>query len=221
MNSSFELLGALKKAGYLKTTRDPLWWPKSKTFWVIIGAILTQQTKWENVEKSLISLETAGITSLETLAKLDITLLAELIKPSGFYNTKAKNLHVLASSIITEFGDFETFVDQVEREWLLSNRGIGEESADSILCYACAKEVFVVDAYTARLLEAFGYQFDSYRALQEWMMQGIGEAFDSVQALYGREISLHEIYARLHGKIVEFCKEKSRGKIVLIDSLDI
>jgi len=221
MNNSFELLCALKNAGYLKTTRDPLWWPKSKTFWVIVGAILTQQTKWENVEKSLTSLETAGITSLETLAKLDVLSLAELIKPSGFYNTKAKNLHALVSCIMAEFGDFETFCERVDREWLLSKRGIGEESADSILCYACAQEVLVVDAYTARLLDAFGYQFDSYHDLQEWMMHGISEAFVSIQALYGRDITFHEVYARFHGKIVEFCKEKSKGKIVLIDSLDM
>ena len=95
MNSSFELLVALKNKGYLKTTRDPLWWPRSGTFWVIIGAILTQQAKWENVEKSMENLERASIDSLEKLSMLPLESLLEHIRPSGFYNTKAKNLHLL------------------------------------------------------------------------------------------------------------------------------
>lgn len=221
MNSSFELLVALKKAGYPRRERDRLWWPKSKTFWVIVGAILTQQTKWENVEKSMANLESAGIASLDALSKLDVQSLADLIKPSGFYNTKAKNLHLLSHAIINVFGDFESFCFNVDREWLLSQKGIGEESADSILCYACAKEVLVVDAYTSRLLEAFGYEFDSYGALQEWMIGGLSEASLQIETLYGRAISINELYARFHGKIVEFCKENSSGKKVNIESLGL
>jgi endonuclease-3 related protein len=218
MNASFELLVLLKNAGYLKTTRDPLWWPRSGTFWVIVGAILTQQTKWEKVEKSLENLENFGITSLEDLAALPIVSLAELIKPSGFYNTKAKNLHTLSRAILETFGGFETFCEAVEREWLLAQKGIGEESADSILCYACLKEAMVVDAYTARLLEAFGYAFDSYGALQAWMVEGLNNNA-KIEALYERALSRQELYARFHGKIVEFCKENSRGKNVDISSL--
>lgn len=218
MNTSFELLTLLKNAGYLKTTRDPFWWPKSGTFWVIVGAILTQQAKWENVEKSLENLENFGVASLDDLASLPVETLAELIKPSGFYNTKAKNLHGLSQSILKKFGGFESFCEEVDREWLLAQKGIGEESADSILCYACLKEAMVVDAYTARLLEAFGYEFDSYSALQAWMVEGINNV-SKIETLYERPLSPHELYARFHGKIVEFCKEKSRGKIVDISSL--
>lgn len=221
MNSSYELLEALKRQGYLKTTRDPLWWPRSGTFWVIVGAILTQQAKWEKVEKSIANLENAGVQSLEDLSKLDTETLATLIKPSGFYNTKAKNLHALIKALLKEFGSFEVFCEEASRSWLLGQKGVGEESADAILCYACKKEAFVVDAYSARLLEAFGYSFDSYEALQEWMVDGIISHRKEIEALYESEISLIEVYARFHGKIVEFCKENSSGKKVMVESLGI
>ena len=221
MNSSFELLVALKNSGYLKTTRDPLWWPRSGTFWVIVGAILTQQSKWENVEKSMENLERAGIDSLEMLSVLPIELLLEYIRPSGFYNTKAKNLSRLSKAILEVFGSFEAFSVNVDREWLLAQKGIGEESADSILCYACRQEAMVVDAYTARLLAAFGYSFESYAELQAWIEDGLVSNLLKINQLYGKEIGLNELYARFHGKIVEFCKENSRGKIVLVESLGI
>ena len=221
MNSSYELLEALKRQGYLKTTRDPLWWPRSGTFWVIVGAILTQQAKWEKVEKSIENLENAGIQSLEDFSKLDTETLATLIKPSGFYNTKAKNLHTLIKALLKEFGSFEVFCEEASRSWLLGQKGVGEESADAILCYACKKEAFVVDAYSARFLEAFGYTFDSYEALQEWMVDGIISHRKEIEALYESEISLSKVYARFHGKIVEFCKENSSGKKVMVESLGI
>ena len=221
MNNSYELLEALKCQGYLKTTRDPLWWPRSGTFWVIVGAILTQQAKWEKVEKSIANLENAGVQSLEDLSKLDTETLATLIKPSGFYNTKAKNLHALIKALLKEFGSFEVFCEEASRSWLLGQKGVGEESADAILCYACKKEALVVDAYSARLLEAFGYTFDSYEALQEWMVDGIISHRKEIEALYESEISLIEVYARFHGKIVEFCKENSSGKKVMVESLGI
>ncbi|WP_263833249.1 3-methyladenine DNA glycosylase [Sulfurospirillum oryzae] len=219
--NSFDLLVAFKNKGYLKATRDPLWWPRSGTFWVVVGAILTQQTKWEKVEKSIENLECLGIDDLEKLSNLEMDRLSLAIQPSGFYNTKAKNLHLLATAILEEFSSFELFCENVDREWLLAQKGIGEESADSILCYACKQEAFVVDAYTARLLAGFGYNFESYGALQEWMIEGLLGNVSKINQLYEKEITLNELYARFHGKIVEFCKENSRGKIVLVESLGI
>jgi len=219
--NSFDLLVSLKQKGYLKTTRDPLWWPRSGTFWVIVGAILTQQTKWEKVEISMANLERAGIDSLEKLSLLDLESLAMHIKPSGFYNTKAKNLSLLAKAILEAFNSFESFGEAVDRKWLLAQKGIGEESADSILCYACKQEAMVVDAYTARLLEGFGYSFESYSALQEWMVEGLLQNQTKINQLYGKEISLTELYARFHGKIVEFCKENSQGKKVNVEGLSL
>lgn len=214
MQSSYDLLCALKNMGYLKTTRDPLWWPHSGTFEVIIGAILTQQTKWEKVEASLVNLKEHGLLSLEALSRADVGEIATCIKPSGFYNTKAKRLQVLCQQILNEFHTFERFQNEVTRKWLLAQKGIGMESADSILCYGCGREVLVVDSYTARLLEAFGYSFESYMQIQEWMQEGIVVNFDKIPQMYDTEITLHTLYARFHGMIVEFAKEHIRGKNV-------
>ena len=197
--------------GYLKEERDEFWWPNSGSFEVIVGAILTQQTKWQKVEKSLANLE--GKLSLEELASIDLKELQTLIKPSGFYNTKAKYLKGICQNILDDFGSFEKFKDEVSREWLLSQKGIGDESADSILCYACYREVFVVDSYTDRILRAFGYEFESYQDIQEWMQRGIVENIG--------ESELHKVYARFHGKVVEFAKDFVRGKRVDIEELKL
>jgi endonuclease-3 related protein len=209
----------LKKAGHLKNLRDPRWWPNSGTYEVIVGTILTQQTKWEKVEKSLDNLRANNINSLEDISKLDNKTLSALIKPSGFYNTKAKYLLGISKNIINDFGNFEDFCTEVSRDWLLAQKGVGEESADSILCYGCLQDYFVMDAYTARLVGAFGYEFDSYENLSDWMNSGISANKDKIDKLYDKYMSLNEIYARFHGKIVEYCKENSKGKNVLINTL--
>jgi endonuclease-3 related protein len=219
IGDSFELLAALKDAGYLRTTRDPLWWPHSGTQRVVIGAILTQQTKWERVEESLSALDTKGLGSLQALAEAELEQVVACIKPSGFYNTKAQRLMMLAQNILADFNDFETFQQEVNREWLLAQKGIGMESADSILCYACHRPVMVIDSYTARLLDALGYTFDHYMQIQAWMHEGVEANRDTLHDLYGYDIPLHALYARFHGKIVEFAKEHIRGKRVDISVL--
>jgi endonuclease-3 related protein len=219
LHDSFDLLSLLKQLGYLQTTRDPLWWPRSGTFEVVVGALLTQQTKWEKVEESLSHLKAANLLTLEALAAADAHQIAPLIKPSGFYNTKAQRLIGLCENILKDFGSFDTFVNKVDRTWLLAQKGIGMESADSILCYACHRPVFVVDSYTQRLLGALGYEFESYMELQEWMQRGIEENYQKVQELYSYEIDLATVYARFHGKIVEYAKKHIRGKQVDIAPL--
>ncbi len=219
LNDSFELLVMLKNAGFIKSSRDPLWWPKSGSYEVVVGVILTQQTKWEKVEKSLDNLKENGINSLEEIAKLDLKTLSLLIKPSGFYNTKAKYLLGISKNIIKDFGSFEEFCMMVDRDWLLAQKGIGRESADSILCYGCLKDYFAVDNYTMRLLSAFGYDFESYEELQEWMSDGILSNQDKIDELYQKEMSVNTVFSRFHGKIVEYCKENSKGKTVIIQNL--
>ncbi|HIP45468.1 MAG TPA: 3-methyladenine DNA glycosylase [Sulfurospirillum arcachonense] len=218
---SFELFKALKEQGYIKKEREKLWWPKSGTFEVVVGAILTQQAKWEKVEKSLTNLRDKNLLNLDSIANLNAEELAQLIKPSGFYNTKAKKLKKLCQNILEEFECFENFVLHVSRDWLLSQKGIGEESADGILCYACKKEVMVVDSYTNRLVKKFGYEFDSYGELQEWLVSGIESNIEKINKLYGKDMDLNVVYARFHGKIVEFCKENRRGKDVDVSDLNI
>ena len=214
MQSSYDLLYALKQMGYLKTTRDPFWWPQSSTLEVVIAAILTQQTKWGRVEESLAKLKEHKLLSLKALSKADVQQISTLIKPSGFYNTKAQRIQMLCTHILDDFISFERFQDEVSREWLLAQKGIGMESADSILCYACEREVFVVDSYTQRVLDSLGYSFENYMQIQEWMQEGIEANFDKISKIYDRPMTLHAVYARLHGKIVEFAKEHIRGKNV-------
>ena len=209
IQNAYELLAKLKSKNLLEHTADEFWWPKSGTYEVIIGAILTQQSKWESVEKSLANLHKADLSSLQDIANCDIELLKECIKPSGFYNQKSHRLKLLASNILQEFDFLEEFKNEVTREWLLSQKGIGFESADAILCYFAYRDVMVVDNYTKKMLKGFGYEFESYHQIQEWIEEGITQNFAKVQKLYGYDISLHKVYARLHGKIVEFSKKKS------------
>ena len=219
--NSAELLASLKRAGYLKSERDPLWWPNSGSFEVVVGALLTQQTKWERVEASLENLKKKKLFSLDEIAGASVAHLSELIKPSGFYNTKAARLKQLCLHIKEDFSNFETFQEEVDRDWLLGQKGIGMESADSILCYACFRPVMVVDSYTNRLLGALGYTLDNYMAIQEWLHEGIEENMDVVTAFYGGDVSLNYVYARFHGKIVEFAKEYIKGQKVDISVLDV
>ena len=219
ITNSFELLKALKDMGFIKEERDPLWWPNALSFEVVVGVLLTQQTKWEKVEKSLQNLEKENLLDLKMLADADLKTLQTLIKPSGFYNTKAKRLQQLCRNIVEDFGDFETFQNSVDREWLLAQKGVGEETADSILSYACGKEVMVVDSYTQRLLEALGYGFESYADIQEWLMQGVLCNLGNISKLYGTDLPVSTIYSRFHGKIVEYAKVHIRGKSVNIEEL--
>jgi endonuclease-3 related protein len=208
INNSYEILEVLKKADLLKDERDPYWWPNSGTFDVVVGSILTQQSKWERVEKSLYNLRINNYLDLKKLAKIDVEELAFLIKPSGFYNTKAVRLKALSNAIIKDFDNFENFKENVSRSWLLGQKGIGEESADSILCYACYRDILVVDNYTKKLLKSLGYEFETYSQMQEWMMDGIESNLNRVYSLYNREVNLSTIYSRFHGKIVELGKSK-------------
>lgn len=219
--SGYELLRALKKLGYLKEERDPYWWPNSGTFEVVVGAVLTQNTKWEKVEEALKNLKKEGLLSPEAIAKSDWKVLADLIKPAGFYNTKATRLIQLCQNMLEEYGSFEAFKAKPSRSWLLGQKGIGPETADSILNYACYRDFLVVDAYTARILKAFGYEFESYDELQEFLSDSIIENLDRIYELYGKELPLSQIYARFHGKIVEFCKEHCRGKNQLQNILNL
>ena len=209
ISDSFDLFKFLKiEKGYLKELRDPLWWPNSRSFEVVVGAILTQQTKWQKVEKALDNLKENNLLNIESLATCDTKLLATLIKPSGFYNTKAKRLKLLSNNIIRDFGSFEVFKNKVSREWLLSQKGLGKESSDSILCYACEREVLPVDSYTARTIKKFGYEFEGYDELKEWFENGILGNLEKIWKIYGEEKAVYEIFARFHGKIVEYAKEE-------------
>jgi len=210
LSDSWELFSALERLKLLENS-PPLWWPAYGTFEVVVGAVLTQNTQWERVKVSLDNLRNAEILAPDLLSRTHHETLMELIRPSGLFKAKATNLIRLSHNLIEEFGDFETFALSVERDWLLRQKGIGPETADSILCYACARPAMVVDAYTARLLNAFGYEFESYDELQEWCEAGVRGYFDTVQ--------LPAAFARFHGMIVEYVKRNSKGKAVNTDAI--
>ncbi|WP_419770477.1 MAG: 3-methyladenine DNA glycosylase [Candidatus Marinarcus sp.] len=209
MNNSFELLVFLKEKKLLENSPE-FWWPSHGCFETLVGAILTQNTKWSNVEKSLVNLKSAELLTLERMANVDIEVLIFAITPSGFKNQKAVRLKQLCKNIIGQFGNFENFQKTVTRDWLLEQKGIGCESADAILCYTCAQDEMVVDKYTHKLLKSFGYEFESYEQMKAWCEYGINEYFDKIVQIYGFDITLNKIYCRLHGKIVEFMKNNPR-----------
>jgi endonuclease-3 related protein len=156
------------KAGSLMEIYDLLyerfgpqnWWPAKTRFEVMVGAILTQSTSWRNVEKAISNLIDAGVLSLDGLLKIDIHELAGLIRPSGYYNMKARKLKAIAAFLSENSGSgpdtlFDRPVDEVRRD-LLGVYGVGPETADSILLYAGGCPSFVVDAYTRRIFGRLG-----------------------------------------------------------------
>lgn len=190
---------------------DVGWWPGDSRFEVILGAILTQQTNWRNVEKALFNLKKHGILtaddtiSITRLLETDRNTIIQFIRPSGFYKQKAERILIMARYLTEEFGAELERVESEDtltlRDSLLQLTGIGNETADSILLYAFNKPVFVIDAYSFRLLERLGIYKDSkknYTSFQELFM-------DSVEKDVG-------IYKQYHGLIVSFSKEFCRRK---------
>ena len=182
------------------------WWPGQSCFEIITGAILTQNTNWGNVEKAINNLKSADRLSPEKIYEMETSDLAELIRPAGYFNVKAKRLKNFLDWLFAEHdGQLEGLADinteDLRRE-LLGIKGIGPETADSILLYAFGKEVFVVDAYTARiaarhgLIEA-GAGYEELRELVQSNLQADPVFFNEYHALLVRV-----------GK--EFCKPKAK-----------
>jgi len=155
------------------------WWPADSPFEVIVGAILTQSAAWGNVEKALANLKDEGVLSPQGLYHLPEERLARLIYPSGYYNAKARKLKAIVGHLVEVYqGDLDRlFAPDVAtlRPELLALHGIGPETADSILLYAGAKPVFVVDAYTRRSAARLGLApaNASYAALQALFMANL------------------------------------------------
>jgi endonuclease-3 related protein len=132
------------------------WWPGDSPFEIAVGAILTQNTAWRNVRKAIDNLKTASLLSPDALYHLPIQDLAAVIRPAGYYNIKAQRLkHFVEFLFLENGGDLEGLLTEALdtlRNKLLSIKGVGPETADSILLYAGTRPTFVVDAYTRRIL---------------------------------------------------------------------
>ena len=152
------------------------WWPAEEPFEVMVGAILTQNTAWTNVEKAIAALKGKRLLSPGALSRIGEGTLADVIRPSGYYNVKAKRLKSFVRFLREEYaGDIARMSTEalpVLRKKLLDVPGIGQETADSILLYACGKPVFVCDAYTRRILERHRLIDDDadYGSMQELFM---------------------------------------------------
>jgi len=156
------------------------WWPAESPFEVIVGAILTQNTSWVNVEKAIDNLKRAGILTPVGIKHVDYDELAQVIKPSGFYRLKASRLKRFVDFFYDEFdGDMSRMRSQELgsiREKLLKVDGIGPETADSIILYALEKPIFVVDAYTKRIFSRHNLISDTwnYEEVQGMVMGELG-----------------------------------------------
>jgi endonuclease III related protein len=168
------------------------WWPGSSQFEVIVGAILTQNTSWTNVERAIANLRSARLLSCAGIERVPVSHLAQLIRPSGYFRQKARKLKAFCQFLRTEYrGSLKRMFATptvVLREKLLRVFGIGCETADSILLYAGNHPVFVVDAYTKRLLSRHGWigekaKYDEMRWMFERQFPGETARFNEFHAL--------------------------------------
>lgn len=144
---------------------------------ICFGAILTQNTNWKNVEKAIINLNKHNLVNINKIIKIEDKKLAQIIKSSGYHNQKAKKLKNFCNFLLEKYnGDLrKLFKEDIYRlrEELLSVNGVGPETADSIILYAAKKQIFVVDAYTKRILNRIGYKERTYEELQKLFMKNI------------------------------------------------
>ncbi|MDD5449246.1 MAG: endonuclease III domain-containing protein [Candidatus Omnitrophica bacterium] len=175
------------------------WWPASTPFEVSVGAILTQNTAWANVEKAVDNLRKKRLLSPKSLSKVQTARIAKLIKSSGYYNIKAERLKNFLTFINENFGgDFDKLIEAetgILRKGLLGIKGIGPETADSMLLYAANKPVFVIDAYTRRILLRHGIIKED-------------AAYDEIQRLFMSNLPRQpRLFNEFHALIVRACKE--------------
>jgi endonuclease III related protein len=180
------------------------WWPARSPFEVAVGAILTQNTNWSNVEKAIVNLKKKKLLTSGMLYKTNTRSIAEAIRPSGYYNIKAQRLKRFVDFLHEKYkGDISLMKpsrrDMLRKE-LLDVNGIGPETADSILLYALKKPVFVVDAYTRRIAECLG-------------LAARGDDYSYIQAVFMKNLpGSVEIFNEYHALIVRHAKDVCRRK---------
>lgn len=185
------------------------WWPADTPFEVMVGAILTQNTAWTNVEKAIANLKANDALSAETIVAAPHEKLAEWIRPSGYFNIKAKRLQNFCRWYLDAEGDgvLGTLPTEQLRHALLSVNGVGPETADDMLLYAYHRPVFVIDAYTRRLFSRLA------------LIRG-DEGYETLRALveehFGRNGKQVPLYNELHALIVahakDFCRKRPQCK---------
>jgi len=194
------------------------WWPMDSSyhdrvgsdprFEIIVGAVLTQNTAWSNVEKALLKLKAKNMLDIRNIQDIDEQELKMMIRSSGFFNQKARRLKFLVDHLYVNYdADLDSFFkrDLSEiRDELLAINGIGPETADSILLYAGNKPIFVVDAYTRRICKRIPINVNlDYDQIQHYFQN------DIIKNFHKKDLS--RVFNELHAQIVmlakEFCKK--------------
>ncbi len=182
------------------------WWPGDSRFEMIAGAILTQSAAWRNVELALANLRAAGIDDWPAVHHMEVDALATLVRPSGYFNAKARKLKAFASHVCEGYDGnldamFAADTETLRRE-LLGIHGVGPETADDILVYAAGKPSFVIDAYTIRIMRRLGVTPES------------GNGYDAWQAMFHADVPCdvrvhNEYHALLDRHHKEACVKNS------------
>jgi len=202
LNKNPRLLAVYKEL--YKAFGPQKWWPAKTRFEVIVGAILTQNTSWSNVEKAINNLRKARLLYPDKIKKLSAARLARLIRPAGYYNIKAKRLKNFVTFLYEKYGgSIDKLASEKSgalRDSLLGVNGIGPETCDSIMLYALKKPVFVVDAYTKRIFSRHGFfkQSCDYHDVQRYFMASLPKK--------------GKLYNEYHALIVRLAKEFCRAK---------
>jgi len=180
------------------------WWPAQEPFEVIVGAVLTQSAAWVNVERAIARMRTAGVLSPQAIRAISESELARLIYPSGYYNTKAKKLKALALWLGVNYADdldrlFDNEIGRLRCQ-LLDIYGIGPETADSIILYAADKPIFVIDAYTRRIIDRVG-------------LTPASESYGSYQSLFMDNLPADvRLFNEYHALLVSLAKDACRKR---------
>ncbi|MFH1868030.1 MAG: endonuclease III domain-containing protein [Candidatus Omnitrophota bacterium] len=185
------------------------WWPADTPLEVAVGAILTQNTNWVNVEKAIKNLKVKKVLRASTLNKLDQKTLAKLIRPSGYYNIKAKRLKSFISYLFNNYSGSMANLGKRPlrklRDELLGIKGIGPETADSIILYAAGKPIFVVDSYTRRMMSCLG-------------VIDAGSSYEKMQSVFMSNLPRStKLFNEYHALIVEHSKRVCRAKPLCAD----
>jgi endonuclease III related protein len=203
----------------LKTYGPQGWWPVTDTgktipkykprrfltekqkLEIIVGTILTQNTTWKNAEKAIADLQKKDLINIEKLRRINTKLLGKIIKTSGYYNQKAERIKLIAEFLKNNpISSLQKMKLPALREKLLNQKGVGKETADSIILYAFNKPIFVVDAYTYRLLSSLGNNTQNL-------------TYDEIQEMFYKNLKKNpKLYAEFHALIVQHSKKLKENK---------
>ena len=187
------------------------WWPGDTPFEVMVGAVLTQNTAWSNVEKAIANLKRAKALTAKKIVAMTPAELAQMIRPAGYFNVKAKRLQNFCRWLLAQGGEskLRQWNDSALRHGLLSVNGVGHETADDMVLYAFNRPVFVIDAYTRRLFSRLGLVSDeeSYETLRHLFETELSKKImqrDEQVALYNEYHALIVIHAK------DVCRKRPR-----------